>query len=181
MMSEVESLAAGKDDVNLFRTDEKQYGEKFRDHVLEQYKLYVEMADRVSARRALANTFFLTVNTALLSFVTLYSNREFIGDTRLNAAILTAVTCGLVVFSASWWQIIKAYDQLNAGKFSVIHELERKLPAALYDKEWELLGRGADPKKYRPLTRIERVVPLAFITIYVALLIVRLLVSSGLI
>jgi hypothetical protein len=32
---------------------------------LELYKLAVEMADRISARRALANTFFLTVNTGL--------------------------------------------------------------------------------------------------------------------
>jgi len=31
----------------------------------ELYKLAVEMADRVSARRGLANTFFLTVNTGL--------------------------------------------------------------------------------------------------------------------
>ena len=36
---------------------------------LELYKLAVEMADRVSARRAAANAFFLTVNTALLAFV----------------------------------------------------------------------------------------------------------------
>ena len=31
--------------------------------VLEQYKLYVEMADRVSARRGVTNTFFLTLNS----------------------------------------------------------------------------------------------------------------------
>ncbi len=38
--------------------------ERYQAVLLEQYKLYVEMADRVSARRALANTFFLTLNTA---------------------------------------------------------------------------------------------------------------------
>jgi hypothetical protein len=31
--------------------------------VLEKYKLYVEMADRVSARRGLTNSFFLALNT----------------------------------------------------------------------------------------------------------------------
>jgi hypothetical protein len=36
---------------------------------LELYKLAVEMAERVSARRATTNAFFLTVNTALLAFV----------------------------------------------------------------------------------------------------------------
>jgi hypothetical protein len=32
--------------------------DKFRDYILEQYKSYVEMADRISQRRALANSFF---------------------------------------------------------------------------------------------------------------------------
>ena len=35
-------------------------------HLLEQYKIYVEMADRISHRRAVANTFFLTFNTAVV-------------------------------------------------------------------------------------------------------------------
>ena len=32
----------------------------------EIYKIAVEMADRISARRGLANTFFLTINTTVL-------------------------------------------------------------------------------------------------------------------
>ena len=35
--------------------------------LLEQYKLYVEMADRVSARRGLTNSFFLTLNTSVVA------------------------------------------------------------------------------------------------------------------
>jgi len=48
-----EDAATTRSDVNL---------------VMDQYKLYVEMADRVSARRSLANTFFLTLNTAICSY-----------------------------------------------------------------------------------------------------------------
>jgi hypothetical protein len=177
--TEGENLATSKSQLNLFRTEEKQYGERFHDHLLEQYKLYVEMADRVSARRALANTFFLTANTALLSFLTVYTSSESPAHSLLATAILTIVTCGLVIFSATWWRIIKTYDQLNAGKFLIIHELEKKLPAALYDEEWEVLGRGSDTKKYRPLTQIERIVPLAFVILYVILLTTRVLLSWG--
>ena len=32
--------------------DIDDYGPKFRDHLLEQYKIYTEMADRISQRRA---------------------------------------------------------------------------------------------------------------------------------
>jgi hypothetical protein len=43
--------------------------EKYVDALLEQYALYVEMADRISSRRGLANTFFLTLNSAILTLV----------------------------------------------------------------------------------------------------------------
>ena len=37
--------------------------------ILDQYKLYVEMADSISQRRGLTNTFFLTLNTAIFTTV----------------------------------------------------------------------------------------------------------------
>ena len=40
----------------------EKYGEKYKEHLLEQYKLYVEMADRISGRRQTANSFFLSIN-----------------------------------------------------------------------------------------------------------------------
>ena len=45
----------------------EEYGEKYHEHLLEQYKLYVEMADRVSERRQTANNYLLTVNSILVS------------------------------------------------------------------------------------------------------------------
>ena len=39
----------------------------FQEHLLEQYKMYVEMADRISQRRNLANVFFLTLNTSIVT------------------------------------------------------------------------------------------------------------------
>jgi hypothetical protein len=38
----------------------------------EQYRLYVEMADRVSPRRGLMNSFFLTLKTAVFTLVTAF-------------------------------------------------------------------------------------------------------------
>ena len=39
----------------------EEYGDKYSDHLLEQYKLYVEMTDRVSQRRERSNQFFITL------------------------------------------------------------------------------------------------------------------------
>jgi hypothetical protein len=38
--------------------------EKYHSHLIEQYKLYVEMADRPSARRVLVNNSFITLTGA---------------------------------------------------------------------------------------------------------------------
>jgi hypothetical protein len=48
---------------------QEEYGDNFKPHLLEQYKLYVEMADRISGRRQSANSFFLSVNTAIIAAV----------------------------------------------------------------------------------------------------------------
>ena len=47
----------------------EEYGEDYRAHLLEQYKLYVEMADRVSQRRDQSNRFYVTIVSALAAIV----------------------------------------------------------------------------------------------------------------
>lgn len=66
---------------------------------------------------------------------------------------------------------IRSYRQLNSGKFKVIHEIEKELPIAAYDKEWEILGRGKQPGKYLQLTRVEQWVPLVLSIPYLLLLV----------
>jgi len=51
----------------LLQVPEDGYGNLNRQHLFDQYRLAVEMADRLSARRMQANTFFLAVNTGLLT------------------------------------------------------------------------------------------------------------------
>ena len=52
--------------------DQKYYMENeelYEHHILDQYKLYVEMADRISSRRNSANIFFLTLNSTILTII----------------------------------------------------------------------------------------------------------------
>ncbi|MEB3361923.1 MAG: hypothetical protein VKI42_07365 [Synechococcaceae cyanobacterium] len=51
----------------LLRASEAEYGSLYRQHLFDQYKQAVDIADRLSARRMQANTFFLAVNTGLLT------------------------------------------------------------------------------------------------------------------
>lgn len=133
----------------------------------ELYGLAVEMADRTSARRLTANTFFVTVNTGLAA---LLGARSFQWYVAVAGVLLCLV----------WWGLLKSYRDLNAAKFTVINAMEQRLSAAIFSEEWAHLRR--DPvrfswsweaikkkaSRYRELGVIERSVPVLFALIYIA-------------
>jgi hypothetical protein len=144
----------------------RQYGQgqdRYRGTILEQYKTYVEMADRISARRALANTFFLTLNSAIFTLVGVFWQDKPNGTSWLLVFPVTV----LVVQCLAWFWLLRSYRQLNSGKYAVIGALEELLPTSPYWKsEWRALGEGKDKSKYWPLTHIEQWVPLLFALAY---------------
>lgn len=144
---------------------------------MEIYKLTVEMADRMSARRAVSNAFFLTVNTTLVAVVGLH--RETEGSALLPISVCIA---GIAV-AACWWFLLRNYRKLNEAKFAVINKIEADhLPVKPYLDEWAVLSSGDAPKGrlkrvkagLRQLGNVERVVPIVFALLYVMLLVGRL-------
>ena len=125
------------------------------------------MADRVSARRATANAFFLTINTALLAFLST-GPQDFVWLVAFAGAAL----------SATWWVLIKSYRDLNGAKYKVITDMEAKLEAAIYGDEWERLKRGRVKGwrgRYAEFTTVEQVVPVVFAALYTFVLVRGLL------
>lgn len=135
--------------------------------ILEQYKLYVEMADRISARRASSNTFFLTLNTsAITALGVLWSSS---GQVHQLWWVVIPILA-LLVQCVAWFYLVRSYRQLNSAKYRVIGALEERLPASPYWKaEWSVLGEGADRSRYWPLTHLEQWLPVSFGLMYVAL------------
>lgn len=125
----------------------------------EQYKLYVEMADRVSQRRMNVNTFFISVNTLLLTIV------SFSENTTNLCYLLFGIFGDALCFM--WYFTLNSYRQLNSGKFKVILEVEKLLPLSGYTYEWEFLEEGKKTRKYWLLSNVEKVVPIIFCIIYI--------------
>jgi len=156
--------------------------------ILELYKTAVEMADRTSARRAGANSFFLTLNTALAAVVGIVSSARkpaSQGDLPSYGAfgLVSTATAGIVL-ALAWWALLRYYRRLNAAKFDVINALEEQLPVRPYTNEWAILhpaptSSEAKPSgwtrwwrrevKHREASVVEQVVPFVFMGIYVAL------------
>ncbi|MBV8887811.1 MAG: hypothetical protein JO235_27965 [Chroococcidiopsidaceae cyanobacterium CP_BM_RX_35] len=153
---------------NLTDITKEAYGESYQAHLLEQYKLYVEMTDKMSARRSKTNSFYTSLLSGLLAFLSLTGEKtptsNFRGTVLLAIAILGLILCFL------WYINIHSYKQLNSGKFKVIYEMEQHLPFACYDKEWNILRKDKSHGGYLNHTRIEQYIPLALATVYLGLL-----------
>ena len=158
----------------LLRASEDGYGDLYRQHLFDQYRLVVEMADRLSARRMQANTFFLAVNTGLLTVLA-----NLVKDGLISGIAGALPLIAMLVLCYGWWRIVGSYRQLSSGKHAVILALETLLPAAPYGAEWAVLGEGRDPRRYLPLTRVETWVPRLFALLYLLLLLAVLLGGQG--
>lgn len=128
--------------------------------LLEQYKVVVEMSDRTSARRGLANTFFLAVESALIATVTFADGRAW------------AIAVAGIVVALAWFGLLRSYRTLNKAKFDVIHAIEDRLPAQPFKDEWGLLDKPDLHfwQRYTALSKIEQVVPFVFVTLHGVLL-----------
>ena len=157
-------------DEALFLFTKESYDGSFSTALLEQYKLYVQSAEYVSARRVASSRYLLTVNAALVALYGFQS--QLLEPPWLNVLV---PFLGILV-SLLWHRIIASHRDLNAIKFEIIHKLERHLPVALYAHEWQLAdgGRG---KRYRSVTDIERWVPLIFLALHLVLLVVLAWIS----
>lgn len=147
--------------------------ESSRHELLEMYGISVEMADRISARRGTANAFFVSLETALATVLALFVPR---GQELPKVGVLVVAIVG-VMLSAVWWMQLRSYRDLNRAKFIGILDIERQLLVQPFAKEWEELQtdhikgwRG----RYAELGTSERVVPILFAVLYIAILVYTL-------
>jgi len=156
---------------SLFSETKQNYGPDYQNHFLEQYKLYLSSVEKISDRRQNANSHFITINTALISILGLSFKLTLFENTQWVRALIAFVG---IVICVIFWYLLRAYRQLNTGKFVVIHKIERRLPLSLYRYEWEVLGQGKNTRKYYPFSHIELLIPWVFGIVYVLLIIVFL-------
>ncbi len=121
--------------------------------LLSQWSTCVSEANAVSDKRISTNNIYITVNSALVALMSFTGNWQ-------NCMLACIGLC--VVWL--WLHSLKSYRRLNAAKYAVILELEKYLPAAPFDAEWEILQKD---KKYHRLTSTEFVLPFVFLLLYI--------------
>jgi hypothetical protein len=138
----------------------KDYGEHFQEHLLEQYKLFVETSLDVTTKRLESHRFHLTLNSVVFGIASYL--------TTLNLyAVVILFSCVGILISYVWRKNLLAYKELNKAKFKVILELEAYLPACIFKYE-----EKHSLKKYHGLTSTEKWYPIIFMVLYVSVIIV---------
>ncbi len=149
----------------------KKIPEKDIPIILEQYKLYAELTDRMGERRQTVNSFFLSINSALIAFLSISS----ILSTSQSSKILNyIIPLAGALLSFTWYMFIKSYRILASSKFQVLLEIEKMLPISPYHTEWEILEKGEKSSNYLQFTLIESIVPWAFFIIYCIIIIIQI-------
>ena len=131
--------------------------------LFEQYKLAVEMADRISGRRQATNAFFAPIVAAL----TVTNGSELVTDGPWSYLVSTVS----VLICVMWWRLLVTYRALNGAKFKVIHELEEHLPARLFSAEEEYYTAPREPR-HIALSKIESAVPLLLAVAHAAIIVI---------
>jgi len=139
--------------------------------LFQQYKLYVESAEKNSDRRAVANRFMVAINSVVFSAF-LYGIVYFFKAAGEDAFNLSAFLLLVFVFfgigsllSLYWNYMLNSYAKISKIKFAIIGELEDAMPATLYKSEWERLK--AD--QYEDITTWECRVPIILLVLYVTI------------
>jgi hypothetical protein len=146
--------------------------------LLDLYKIMVQSSESLVGRRQSVNTFFLTMNGALLTGSGIIVQNS--GSNKVGALGIAVLSLAGVILCAAWRSLIVSFGQLNGGKFVVINSLERHLRAAIYAAEWVALGSGKDPSVYRSFTSREIWVPTSLFFLHLTALIAALAVNVGL-
>jgi hypothetical protein len=136
------------------------------DPKLALYELYLNTAEKVSDRRAQANAWMLSVNSAIVALYGYLQADKSAVTAGQKSVWPWAIPAAGVIVCVAWTALLTSYRKLNRAKFAVIAEIEAELPAAPFTRERELYHRD----RRRSLASVETLIPACFALLYAVML-----------
>src|SRR5688500_4641330 len=102
------------------------------------FELYRATAEKVSDRRAQANAYLLSVNSAIVALYGYLQADKAVVNAAGKAVWLWAIPAAGAIVCLAWVALLASYSRLNAAKFAVLAELEAGLPVKLFTREREI-------------------------------------------
>jgi len=135
------------------------YGDRYKDHVLEQYKVFLEGMEKNSERRRTVLQFFIGANTAIFALVGFTFD---LGSPLTKLMARLAIAAAGVVVCIIFFYLFRSHKQLSSAKFRVIEQIEELLPLKPYSCEWSILKKNTEKTGYLSSSKLEALLTLIF-------------------
>ncbi len=145
---------------------------KRMEDLVAQYQMYVQTSEAIIERRQAISSFYVGVNTTIITAITtiisILMGIDVISNKPLSIGIIMMGSSLLsIILNINWYLQLDSYGKLNSAKMKVISALEQHMPANIFDTEWRVMSSKIGGKKYRSFTNIEKTVPLTFSVIFI--------------
>jgi hypothetical protein len=138
-----------------------------KDPRLAVFELYLATAERVSDRRAQANAWMLSVNSAVVALCGYLQTDKLAVPGGQKAVWLWAIPAAGAIVCLAWVVLLTSYRKPNRVKFAVPQEIEADLPVQPFKREREVYTLD----RRRSLSYVETAIPCCFALLYAAMLI----------
>ena len=135
------------------------------------FDLYLATAEKVTDRRAQANAWMLSVNSAIVGLYGYLQSDKFPASTAQKAVWLWAIPVAGAIVSIAWAALISSYRKLNRAKFTVLAELEADFPISPFTREHEIYEKD----HRRSFSQVESLIPGCFALLYIVMFIAAVL------
>jgi len=122
----------------------------------EQYKMFVESAEKISEKRVNQNNIYLTFSLFIFSFISV--------STLPQKTLYIFCALGIII-AITWFFTIDNYRKRNKVKYAIINEYEKENGLKWFAEEEKRISVLPD------LTFLEKILPVIFIVIYIIILI----------
>lgn len=134
-----------------------------KEYRFEQYKIFVESAEKNSEKRVTQNNIYLTINLAFLSYI-------LFQKPNLVETIITSFV-GLIICLV-WLLTIINFCKRNKVKFDIINEMEEEF-GNLYKEEWKRISI------LTPLSTYEKFLAIIFMMVYIIIPMLNILTENA--
>ena len=135
-----------------------EYGDakEYREHILEQYRIYAERIATEQSRAETINGFFLTINTGVITALVITSS-----DNAPLMGALGAITVAAIATCIAWAMVMLSLGRWQIAQLATIQELETLLPVKPFCAEWR--DHLAPKAGYIKIRHIRQLVPWVFL------------------
>ncbi len=156
LINKTKSIEASKPALD-FSNEEKSL-------LLEQYRMMIQTSEKLMERRQAMVNLYITICTALIAFIGASFGFDNIVVTSIIAFLSGII---IIVLCFNWHSSLNAYELNNSGKFEVINQIEKNLPADMFNCEY----KHNKKKGFTSYSTREKMLPIIFAFFGVALIV----------